>query len=73
MAVRKEGHLLKYHCLTGNFHVARILPKANYAIYDVHTDHRVTDAKEVQKQNVLSINSVYKFAITKGAEQLKLK
>jgi hypothetical protein len=66
MAVRKEGAFIEISLPNGKFSYGRILSKANYAFYDVYTDHRVTDVKEVQKQNVLFINSVYKFAITKG-------
>jgi hypothetical protein len=51
----------------------RILPKANYAFYDVYADHRVTDVKEVQKQNVLFINSVYKFAIYQRGRTIEVK
>ncbi|MGN6180428.1 MAG: immunity 26/phosphotriesterase HocA family protein [Mucilaginibacter sp.] len=66
MAIRKEGAFFEIALSNGKFSYGRILPKASYAFYNVYSDQRITDIKEIQEKEILFINSVYKFAITKG-------
>lgn len=66
MAIRKEGSFIEIALPNGKFSYGRILPKASYAFYNIYSDYRIIDIKDIQNKDVLFINSVYKFAITKG-------
>lgn len=66
MAIRKEGAFFEIVLPNGKFSYGRILPKANYAFYDIYEYQRITDIEKIQAKEILFIISVYKFAITKG-------
>ncbi len=66
MAIRKEGAFFEIVLSNGKFSYGRVLPKANYAFYDIYEDQRLTDIKEIETREILFIISVYKFAITKN-------
>lgn len=66
MTIRKEGAFFEIALPNGKFSYGRILPKANYAFYDIYDDQRIANIEEIQAKEILFIIAVYKSAITKG-------
>jgi len=66
MAIKKEGAFIEISLPNGKYSYGRILAKASFAFYSIYSDERVTDLNIIRKSNVLFINSVYKYAITKN-------
>ncbi|MDP9078302.1 MAG: immunity 26/phosphotriesterase HocA family protein [Bacteroidota bacterium] len=65
MAVRKVGAFFEIILSNKKYAYGRILEKANYAFYDIHSNIRITEIKEIQNKDILFIVAVYKYAITK--------
>jgi hypothetical protein len=66
MAIRKEGAFIEINLPNGKYSYGRILAKASFAFYNIYSDEKVTDLDRIGKSNVLFINAVYKYAITKS-------
>jgi hypothetical protein len=66
MAIRKEGSFIEIVLPNGKYAYGRILPKADFAFYDLYADEQVTDFEKIEKNEILFIVAVYKDAITKG-------
>jgi hypothetical protein len=66
MAIRKEGAFLEILLPNNKFCYSRILPKAEYAFYDIISEERINDIEKLQNTPILFIIAVYKFAVTKG-------
>lgn len=66
MAIRKDGAFIEITLPNGKFSYGRILPKANYGIYDVYSDNQITDVDKLRAKRILFIVAVYKHAITKN-------
>ncbi|MCR8561398.1 immunity 26/phosphotriesterase HocA family protein [Mucilaginibacter sp. BJC16-A38] len=65
MAIRKVGAFFEIILSNGKYAYGRILEKANYAFYDIYSNTRISDIKEIQNKDILFIAAVYKYAITK--------
>ncbi|HEY4195246.1 MAG TPA: immunity 26/phosphotriesterase HocA family protein [Mucilaginibacter sp.] len=66
MAVRKEGSFIEVVLPNGKYSYGRILPKADYAFYNIYVDNQITDIKKISQEKVLFIVAVYKDSVTKG-------
>ena len=66
VAVRKIGAFIEIILSNGKYSYGRILDKASYAFYEVYSNEKISDVKEIQKKRILFINAVYKSAITNG-------
>jgi immunity protein 26 of polymorphic toxin system len=64
MAIRKEGAFIEIGLPNGQFTYGRILPKASFAFYNIYSDKKVEDVKELVGLDVLFITAVYKAAIS---------
>ncbi len=66
MAKRKEGAFIEIVLPNGKYAYGRILQKASFAFYNIYSDNNISDINAIQKSEILFINSVYKYAITKN-------
>ncbi len=66
MARRKEGAFIEIPLPNGKYSYGIILEKASFAFYNLYADNKVSDINIIQKNQVLFIISVYKYAISKN-------
>ena len=66
MATRKEGAFIEIPLPNGKLSYGRIMANANYAFYNIYTENKIIDIKEILEKDILFIVSVYKSAITMG-------
>ncbi len=66
MARIKEGAFIEIALENGKFSYGRILGKANYALYNIYSDSKITDIDLIRNNKVIFNVGVYDRAITKN-------